>query len=278
MKKYNNIMLNIEVVWFGGKEVKVGFFDSGIGGITVLHEALKVLPNENYIYYADTLNAPYGIKPKDIVKKHIFEAIEFMANQGVCAIVIACNTATSIAIDELRSKYRIPILGMEPAVKPAVENNKDSNKRVLVTATPLTLSEEKLKNLISKVGNEEIIDLAPLPGLVELAEKFEFRNEIVMSYLGKELSKFKLENYGTIVLGCTHFPLFKDSFRSLLPRSTEIIDGAKGTVRNLVRIVGKDTQLNGKKGSITFYNSGNLVKDKILLKKYDELLKRLDEI
>lgn len=258
--------------------MKLGFFDSGIGGITVLHEALKVLPNENYIYYADTLNVPYGVKPKDVVKKHIFDAMEFIINHGVCAVVVACNTATSIAIDELRSKYKIPILGMEPAVKPAVENNKNLNKRVLVTATPLTLREEKLRNLISKVGNEDIIDLLPLPGLVEFAEKFEFREEVVLPYLAEELSRFDIEKYGTVVLGCTHFPLFKDSFKKLLPESTEIIDGAEGTVRNLKRIVGGGSQAGIGRGEIVFYNSGKLVEDKELLEKYNGLLKRLDSI
>ena len=129
--------------------MKIGFFDSGIGGITVLNEAIKQLPNEDYIYFADTDNTPYGVKPKDEVKKYILAAIDFIYAKGVDAIVIACNTATSIAIEDLREKYNIPILGMEPAVKPAIEKNHSTNKRVLVTATPLTLKEEKLKNLMT---------------------------------------------------------------------------------------------------------------------------------
>lgn len=258
--------------------MKIGFFDSGIGGITVLHEALRLLPNEDYIYYADSLNAPYGIKPKDEIKKYIFDAVDFLISQEVKAIVIACNTATSVAIEDLRATYDIPILGMEPAVKPAVEKNANLEKRVLVTATPLTIKEEKLKNLIDKVDNDGIVDLLPLPMLVEFAEHFEFNEDIVLPYLRDQLSSFNLENYGTLVLGCTHFPLYKDMFRKILPKNIDIIDGAIGTVRNLKRILENSNILGDGSGEITFFNSGELVKDSLQLSKYKELLNRLNII
>ena len=101
----------------------IGVFDSGIGGLTVLKKIIEILPNEKYIYYADTDNVPYGTKPKDEVKKYINQAVEFLISKNVKAIVVACNTATSIAVKELREKYTIPIIGIEPAAKPAVENN-----------------------------------------------------------------------------------------------------------------------------------------------------------
>lgn len=258
--------------------MQIGFFDSGIGGITVLYDTLKMLPNEDYIYYADTQNVPYGPKPKEEVKEYIFNAIEFIIDQRVKAIVIACNTATSVAIEDLRTKYNIPIIGMEPAVKPAVEKNKDASKRILVTATALTLKEEKLQNLITKLDNEHIVDLLPLPGLVRFAEKFEFSEEIVLPYLEEELYKYDLDNYGTIVLGCTHFSFYKDIFRKILPSNTDIIDGNLGTVKNLKRILGEMNMLNGGNGSITFYNSGVKVEEKEKLDRYRELFTRLDII
>lgn len=258
--------------------MKIGFFDSGVGGITVLYDTLKMLPNEDYIYYADTLNVPYGPKPKDEVKKYIFNAVEFIIKQGVKAIVIACNTATSAAIDELRAKYSIPIIGMEPAVKPAIEKNKDVNKRVLVTATPLTVKEEKLQNLIAKLDNEHIVDLLPLPGLVQFSEKLEFNEEIVLPYLKEQLFEYDLSTYETIVLGCTHFSYFKDMFRKLLPSHANIIDGNIGTVKNLKRILKEMNLFNEGNGSITFYNSGLKVEDKAELDKYNKLFKRLDAI
>lgn len=257
---------------------KIGFFDSGIGGITVLYEALKILPNEDYIYYADTLNVPYGPKSKEEVKKYIFDAVEFIVNQGVKAIVIACNTATSVAIKDLRSKYSIPIIGMEPAVKPAIEKNTNSNKRVLVTATALTLKEEKLQNLITKLDSENIVDLLPLPGLVKFAEQLEFSEEAVLPYLQEQLSKYDLSKYETIVLGCTHFPYYKDMFKKLFEQNINIIDGSSGTTKNLKRILEEKNRINEGQGRITFYNSGFKVEDETGLDKYNTLFKRLDRI
>ncbi|MCE5285248.1 MAG: glutamate racemase [Pelosinus sp.] len=258
--------------------MQIGFFDSGVGGITVLHDALKILPNEDYVYYADTLNVPYGPKPKDQVKKYIFAAVDFIVKQQVKAVVIACNTATSVAIEDLRVKYDIPIIGMEPAVKPAVEKNKNVNKRVLVTATALTLKEKKLKNLITKLDNRHIVDLLPLPGLVQFAEKIEFRDEVVLPYLEEQLSQFDLRQYETIVLGCTHFSFYKDMFRKLLPVHTAIIDGNMGTIKNLKRYLEKMQTINEGKGNVIFYNSGVRIDDKEKLANYSKLFKRLDSI
>jgi glutamate racemase len=251
--------------------VKIGFFDSGIGGITVLNEAIRQLPNEDYIYFADTDNTPYGVKPKEEVKKYILNAIEFIYSQGVDAIVIACNTATSIAIEDLREKYNIPILGMEPAVKPAIEKNHSTNKRVLVTATPLTLKEEKLKNLIEKVGNEDLVDFLPLPRLVEFAERYCFEGIEIMNYLENEFAKFNLIEYGTIVLGCTHFPFYKNIIRELLPAEIDIIDGSEGTVRNLKRILSENKNRNSGGGHIVYYASGRLLQEPETLKQFDML-------
>lgn len=258
--------------------MRIGFFDSGVGGITVLYDALKMLPNEDYVYYADTTNVPYGPKPKEEVKKYIFNAIDFIFNQGVDAIVIACNTATSIAIEELRGKYSIPIIGMEPAVKPAVEKNKNADRRVLITATALTIREEKLHNLIEKLDGEEIVDLLPLPGLVKFAEGAEFSEEKVLSYLQEELAKYDLKMYQTIVLGCTHFSFYKDMFKKILPEYTDIIDGNMGTIKNLKRTLEKMGSLNKGNGDITFYNSGIKVEDEAKLGEYRRLFKRLEDI
>lgn len=258
--------------------MQIGFFDSGIGGITVLHDAVKMLPNEDYIYYGDTLNIPYGPKSKEEVKKLVFSAIDFIVRQEVKAIVIACNTATSAVIEDLRSKYSIPIIGMEPAVKPAVEKNKSINKRVLVTATAFTLKEEKLQNLITKLDNEHIVDLLPLPGLVQFSERFEFNEQIVLPYLQEQLLKYDLNNYEAIVLGCTHFSFYKDMFRKLLPSHVNILDGNIGTVKNLKRILEEMNSLNEGSGNIIFYNSGFKVEDKDELDKYNKLFQRLDTI
>lgn len=253
--------------------MRIGFFDSGIGGLTVLKEALKVLPNEAYIYYADTVNAPYGTKPRETVKKHIFNAVEFLSALKVEMLVIACNTATSVAAKELRDNYNFPIIGMEPAVKPAIEKN-NGHKRILVVATELTLKEEKFQNLVSRVDNKHIVDCHPLSKLVTYAENFEFNKYIIKPYLKQEFSAFNFEEYSTLVLGCTHFPLFHSCFRELLPEHIDIIDGNLGTVRHMKNIITEKKLLTNSKlkGSVEYYISGTKVTDTVSINKYETIL------
>ncbi len=258
------------------KVVRIGFFDSGIGGMTVLQQALRFLPNEDYIFYADTLHVPYGEKPKEEVREYIFNAVDFMANQGIKALVIACNTATSIAVDDLRKKFDFPILGIEPAVKPAVQSCEGKRKKVLVLATNLTLREEKFQNLVKSIDHHDIVESLPLPGLVEFAENFEFREEKVVPYLKEKLSSFNLKEYGTIVLGCTHFPYFENSIKKIFPEEVDIISGSIGTSKNLKRILETKNQINEGTGDIVFFKSGYKVEDKETLSNYKKLLVMLD--
>jgi len=255
----------------------IAFFDSGIGGITVLHEALRLLPDEDYIYYADTLNAPYGTREKHEVKKLVSDAVDFIVQKEVKAVVIACNTATSAAVEDLRRTYSIPIIGMEPAVKPAVEKNGRAHKRVIVTATPLTLKEEKLRNLIDRVDNEHIVDLLPLPDLVKFAERYEFSGEDVYAYIQEEFSSYDLQQYGTVVLGCTHFIYFKKMLTDILPSHIDIIDGNKGTVNNLKKIIENRGEPGGGSGMINYFCSGDPVTESNELGKMSMLLKILSD-
>ncbi len=236
--------------------LSIGIMDSGIGGLTVLKKGMEIMPYENFIYYADTDNAPYGTKPKMLVKRHIFEAVDYIVSQGIKALLIACNTATSIAVEGLRKKYDFPVLGMEPAVKPAIRNN-GSGKRVMVAATPLTLKEDKFNNLVSKEDEGQIVDCIALPKLVEMAENMNFKDEIVAGYLKSVFRDYDLKKYGTIVLGCTHFPFFKPSFKKVLPQGVDIIDGSDGTVKHLYNVLVR-SRLNktGGKGGCSFHVSG----------------------
>ncbi|MPN19675.1 Glutamate racemase 2 [bioreactor metagenome] len=165
---------------------------------------------------------------------------------------------------------------MEPAVKPAVEKSTNTDKRVLVFATDLTLKEDKFKRLVSKVDCENKVDFLPLGGLVQFAESFNFDEATILNYLSKELSAYDLNSYGTVVLGCTHFPLYRNMFQKLLPHHIDIIDGNMGTVKNLKRILQAKNYLDGGSGKITFYHSGNLVYDDITLNKYKEILNMLN--
>ena len=250
----------------------IAVFDSGIGGLSVLSQARRVLPQKDYVYYADLKNVPYGTKNKEEVRAFVEEAVDFLLNLGnIEALVLACNTATSVAAAYLRQKYAVPILGMEPAVKPAV--TADKIHRVLVTATPLTLREEKMQALLAKWDNDHLSDLLPLPKLVEFAEKGDFQSKKLEEYLKEQLAPFALNNYSAIVLGCTHFNFFRKILRQLLPANMHIIDGSAGTVRYLASIVDEKAE----EGKISFYNSGVKVTDEEQLKHYYSLLGILEE-
>ncbi|WP_100487095.1 glutamate racemase [Sporolactobacillus pectinivorans] len=258
--------------------MKIAVFDSGIGGMTVLHQTIKLLPNEDYIYYADTTHLPYGEKSKEILKKYIFQAVDFLIGHDIKALVVACNTATSAAIEDLRLNYSFPIIGIEPAVKPAVLESETENKKVLVLATRLTLKEEKYHHLVERIDKNDIVDGLPLPELITFAEAFNFQEEQIVPYLKEQLKPFDLNQYGTVVLGCTHFPFFKDIIEKSFPKGTNIIDGSMGTAMNLKRTLETRHQIGGGTGLITFYQSGEKVEDKNTLRHYDGLLKKLDSL
>lgn len=238
----------------------IGVFDSGIGGLTVLKKIVEILPSEKYIYYADTDNVPYGTKPKEEVKKYINEAVEFLVSKKVKAIVVACNTATSIAVKELREKYTIPIIGIEPAAKPAVENR--GNKKVLIMATPTTIKEEKLKYLLERLNAKEYVDLIAMPKLVEFAENKDFQSESVKVYIQEQLQEYNLEEYSELVLGCTHFPFFKDMLSKIFSEETQIIDGSKGVANRLKNVLEENYLLGNNKLEIEYYYSGRLAENK----------------
>ena len=256
--------------------MNIGIFDSGIGGMTVLHQALKSLPKENYIFYADTDNVPYGTKTREQVVGFVDVVMKFMIEHDCKAVVIACNTATAAAAAIMREKYNIPIIGIEPAVKPAVEKSK--GKRVIVAATPLTVREEKLKNLVARVDDAHLVDLVALPKLVYFAEHREFSTDVVCSYLKEEFSGYELDKYGELVLGCTHLNHFKDSFRKIMPDNVQIIDGSQGTVNQLKRILEKRNQLEENAGEVRYFASGREVTADQELQHIKELHDRLEDM
>jgi len=239
---------------------KIAFLDSGLGGLTVLKEAIKILPNEDYIYYADNLNTPYGTKTKEEVKQYVSNAVKFIATSGIKALVVACNTATSVAIEDLRKQYSFPVIGMEPAIKPAIEKYQNTGKRILVLATELSLKEEKLQNLITKMAASDIIDLLPLPELVTFVEKFEYNERKIITYITQSLTPYNLDNYGAVVLGCTHYVTYEHLFRKILPFQIDLINGNKATVSHLKTILSQHSLLNlGGNGKFDIYYSGKKI-------------------
>lgn len=236
--------------------MKVGFFDSGIGGITVLKEAMQRLPQVDYIYYSDNLHVPYGTKPKEQVIGYVKEVVHFLLSKRVDAIVIACNTATSVAINELRATYHLPIIGMEPAVKLALDDNPIG--KIIVTATPLSLKEEKYKNLVAHLDRGFRTTPLPLPELVTFAELRQFDEIMLETYFKEKLAPYHLSEYVGFVLGCTHFIYFKKFIQKILPSRIKIYDGNAGTVRQLAKCLGLPicNEAAVHKPKVTFYYSG----------------------
>lgn len=239
--------------------MKIGIFDSGLGGLSVLHCAKKLLPDADYIYYADEKHVPYGEKRPEEIRTYVEEIFKFLISKQVDAIVIACNTATSVADREYRNQFPVPIVGMEPAVKKAIDLYGRENKKILVAATPITINGNKLKKMVTRIDTDNESSLIALPGLVRYAEQLNFEAEEVSEYLKNQLKHYDLKEYGTVVLGCTHFNYFKNSFKELFDSGIHFVDGNEGTIHQLMRLLERDgIHLQGE-GSIEYYKSGQLV-------------------
>ena len=229
----------------------IGFLDSGIGGSTVLTKALDILPNENYVFFSDSKNCPYGDKSDEEIIKRCDEIIAMLIQKYACkAVVIACNTASAKAAAYLRKKYTLPIIAIEPAYKMVYDEN--PNGFTLVMATKGTLESEKFHKLYYKYNNHKTA-LIPCVGLADIIEQGE-KNEIE-SYLEKTLSEYKGKALN-VVLGCTHYPLIKDSIRKVLG-NVEFFDGAFGGSKQLKRILISKNLLsdNIDEGNIKFIDS-----------------------
>ncbi|QSX05802.1 glutamate racemase [Sedimentibacter sp. zth1] len=238
---------------------KIGVFDSGLGGISVLKELVKLMPNEEYIYYGDSLNAPYGIKSKNKILERCLKICDFLIETGVKAIVVACNTATSATIDILRQTYKdIPIIGMEPALKVAAYNKVNNN--IIVMATQLTLNEEKFKLLMKMHSDKNTIIKMPCPELVEIVEHNKLDEiELVNNTINNYFKNINLEDIDSIVLGCTHFVFYKYIIKNIVFEKTNIIDGNNGTARHLKNVLRENDLLRNNKniGNIQYFNSSS---------------------
>ena len=229
----------------------VGVFDSGVGGISVLREMVSRLPNENYIYFGDTRNAPYGTKTPEEVREKVWAVVRQLLDENIKALVIACNTATSAAAAVLRSSLDIPVIGMEPALKPAQQLRRGG--AILVLATPLTLREEKFERLMEKYGQGAV--KVACPGLMELVEAGE--KEEAGRYLRELFGGYDMDRVDAVVLGCTHYVFLRDMIKEMIPERTAITDGNEGTARQLGRVMRERGCLRTEgEGSVTLRTSG----------------------
>ncbi len=237
------------------KELPIGVFDSGLGGISVLRELVKELPYENFLYFGDSANAPYGSRSTEEIRRLTMDNAKMLFSRGIKALVIACNTATSAAIEDLRREYpdRI-IIGIEPALKPAV--TAFPGGKILVMATDATLREQKFAALLDRYDGECTICKCPCPELVKFVERGELDSPALHSVLLEELSPYLDPLPQGAVLGCTHFPFLKTAISKIVGPQCLLLDGSLGTARETKRRLQDHGLLSSPGvGRVTFLNS-----------------------
>lgn len=235
------------------KEAYIAVFDSGVGGISVLRHLVRLMPDERFLYLGDSANAPYGTRSREEVKRLTFDAAAKLQERGIKALVVACNTATSAAINELR--YANPgliVIGIEPALKLAVDHFPGG--RIAVMATPMTLREQKFAALMDRCEGNCTIHKLPAPGLVELIESGKADAPETDSLLERLFGDLKGQ-LDAVVLGCTHYPFAAKALRRVLGPEVTLLDGGEGTARETLRRLRLNGLLREGEGSVTIENS-----------------------
>lgn len=213
--------------------VTIGVFDSGVGGLSILDEALQQLPHHNYIYFADSANAPYGNRSPEWIAERSLQICRYLLEQNCSAIVVACNTATAEAIAAIRSTLDIPIIGVEPGIKPAAMQSQ--NGVVGVLATEATLNSDKFNALLATLPQDCQFIKQAGAGLVPLIEAGQIETPEMHALLRSHLGPIQERGADTLVLGCTHYPFLKNIIRDIVGDSMELIDTSDAVVRQLVR-------------------------------------------
>ena len=233
----------------------IAVFDSGVGGISVLRHLRKELPNERFLYFGDSANAPYGTRPTAEIRELTLAAAEKLMARGLKAMVVACNTATSAAIEDLRRRHpELIVVGIEPALK--IASDRYPGGMVGVMATPATLREEKFARLLNRFADHCQVVKLPAPGLVELVEAGKGNGPEA-----EELLRPLLEPYcgklRAVVLGCTHYPFASDTISRLLGPDTVLLEGGPGTARETRRRLAAAGLLREGPGEVIMENSRN---------------------
>lgn len=234
----------------------IGIFDSGVGGLCVFKEIRKQLPDESIHYFADTSNCPYGSKEKYETLFLTRKNIDFLLEQGCKLIVIACNTATAVAIEDLRSEYKIPFVGMEPAIKPAAMQTK--TRKIGVLATENTFKGDHFKQTYAKYASDVEVIAQAGNGLVELVEKGDLAGDEAKALLKKYLEPMIEQGADTLVLGCTHYPFLKDTINEVTDNGLNIIDPANAVAAQAKRILTESDLISDEKAppKFSFYTTG----------------------
>lgn len=238
----------------------IGVFDSGVGGLSVLAHIRQRLPRENLLYAADSAFAPYGEKTTAEIRKRVLKVSESLLELGAKALVVACNTATAAAVHQLRERYpHLPVVGMEPGLKPAVNGSR--KRRVGVLATTGTLSSDRFRQLMERYASGTGVMLQPCPGLVEQVEQGAFGDSYTESLLNRYLEPLLHQEVDTLVLGCTHYPFLSKQIRQLAGDHVAVIDTGPAVARQVEQRLIHHQLLNIEQdeGDVQFFTSGDPV-------------------
>jgi glutamate racemase len=248
----------------------IGIFDSGIGGTSIWKEIHALMPNENTMYLADSANAPYGKKSKEAIVQLSIKNTEFLLDKNCKIVVVACNTATTNAINELRAKFKIPFIGIEPAIKPAALNSK--TKAIGILATQGTLSSELFHNTTNLYAQGHHVIEQIGDGLVELIEDGKANTKETKTLLKSYIEPMLAANIDYLVLGCTHYPYLVPLLLELIPKHVKIIDSGLAVAKQTKAVLDKNNLLNlqNSPSNNLFYTNGNpkVMKD-LLGSKFD---------
>lgn len=232
----------------------IGMFDSGVGGIGTLREAVKAMPNEHFIFFGDTANAPYGVKPRERVQELSIDIVENLKKRGVKAVVIACNTATSASEAALLERYDFPVIGIEPALE-AAQKVRSKDGVILSIATPGTIAGERYQKLARHFG--EGVHSIPCPGLMEFVERFEFDTPALREYFEERFAPYAGEKVDAITLGCTHYVFLKKALHKLYP-DAQLLEGNGKVIDRLRQALEERDALAppDQEGSVELLSSG----------------------
>ena len=231
----------------------IGVFDSGVGGLSVLRHLRRLMPGEKFVYFGDSANAPYGIKTRQQVKDLSFAAAVHLMQYGLKALVVACNTATAAAIDELRKAYPdLIIVGVEPALKLAAERY--PGEGIGVMATPVTLGQDKFNALVSRYQDKCRIFKIPAPSLVKIVEAGQVDTPATVQMLDEIFSPYR-GKLKAVVLGCTHYPFASHTIARFLGEGVDVLDGGPGTANQTLHRLEAADLLEKGKGELIVENS-----------------------
>ena len=236
----------------------LGVFDSGIGGLSVANAILQHLPQEQLLYFGDTARIPYGSRPQKVIQSYSFQITEFLLQQGCKAIVVACNTASAAALNELRKQWpEVPFIGMEPAVKPGAAQTQSGKIGVLATAG--TISSKRYATLTNTFAKGLTVYEDPCAGLVELIEAGKVHAPETKTLLQSILHPMLEKGVDTFVLGCTHYPFVEPLIKKVVGADAQIINPAPAVARQVARILGQKQLHNPTlRGAHQLYASGDL--------------------